>query len=195
MNELLTRLYHDLYDVETVTLRYFNVYGPNQTGGDDAGVIDVFADQAQNGNPMTVQGEGTQPRDFVHVNNVLRANRLSARTERVGHGYNVGTGKAVTICDPAERIRESVDSDSQVVHTPARDGDIRHSRADISRARTRLKYDIIVGLDACLKPPCLSRQTPDSERTHTQRSVARQTVQRRQPPAWIIPHTGEPFLS
>ncbi len=145
-----TRLYHDLYDVETVTLRYFNVYGPNQTGGDYAGVIDVFADQARNGDPITVHGDGQQTRDFVHVDDVVRANRLAARTEHVGRAYNVGTGEAVTIRDLAERIRERVGSDSEIVHTTARDGDIRHSRADISRARDRLEYDVTVGLDAGL---------------------------------------------
>ncbi len=86
----------------------------------------------------------------MHVDDVVRANRLAARTEHVGRAYNVGTGEAVTIRDLAERIRERVGSDSEIVHTTARDGDIRHSRADISRARDRLEYDVTVGLDAGL---------------------------------------------
>ena len=145
------RLYHDLYGLETVALRYFNVYGPGQTGGDYAGVIEVFLEQARNGDPITVHGDGEQTRDFVHVDDVVRANRLAAETDGVGTAYNVGTGSSTSITRLAERVRDAVGSDSPVVHTEAREGDIRHSRADVSRARERLGYEPTVGLEAGLE--------------------------------------------
>lgn len=145
------RLYHELYGLETVALRYFNVYGPGQTGGDYAGVIDVFLDQARAGEPITVHGDGEQTRDFVHVDDVVRANLLAAETDAVGDGYNVGTGESVTIERLAELIRDAVGSDSSIAHTEPRDGDIRHSRADLSRARDRLGYEPQIGLEEGLR--------------------------------------------
>lgn len=145
------RLYADLYGLDTVALRYFNVYGPGQTGGDYAGVISVFLRQARNGEPMTVHGDGTQTRDFVHVDDIVRANLLAADTDSVGRAYNVGTGDSITIRKLAERIRDTVGSDSEIVHTDPRDGDIQHSCADIDRARSALGYEPTVDLEAGLR--------------------------------------------
>ena len=140
------RLYHDLYGLETVALRYFNVYGPGQSGGDYAGVIEAFLAQARSGDPITVHGDGEQTRDFVHVDDVVRANRLAAETDHVGTAYNVGTGESTSVTRLAERVRAVVGSDSPIVHTAPRDGDIRHSRADVSRARERLGYEPTVDI-------------------------------------------------
>ena len=155
-----TRLYHELYGLDTVALRYFNVYGPGQTGGDYAGVIDAFTEQARSGEPITVHGDGEQTRDFVHIDDVVRANRLAATTDNVGGAYNIGTGESVTIKSLAEKIRASVGSDSEIVHTEAREGDIRHSRADISRARERLGYEPTVDLDTGLDTLVDAAATP-----------------------------------
>jgi UDP-glucose 4-epimerase len=149
------RLYHDLYDVQTVVLRYFNVYGPRQTGGDYSGVISIFREQAQNGDPITVDGDGSQTRDFVHVDDVVRANLLAATTEAaVGKAFNVGTGEEISISELAELIRDSTGSDSTITHTSARPGDIQQSVADVSRATERLgfrpEYDVQSGLEAYL---------------------------------------------
>ncbi|MCY4729329.1 NAD-dependent epimerase/dehydratase family protein [Natronomonas gomsonensis] len=145
------RLYEDLYGLDTVALRYFNVYGPGQTGGDYAGVITVFLQQARNGEPITVHGDGTQTRDFVHIDDVVRANLLAAETDAVGRAYNVGTGESVTIRELAELIRDAVGSDSEIVHTDPRPGDIQHSCADIGRARSALGYEPTVDLEAGLR--------------------------------------------
>ena len=145
------RLYHELYGLETVALRYFNVYGPGQTGGDYAGVIEAFLRAARSGEPLTVHGDGEQTRDFVHVDDVVRANLLAAETDAVGASYNVGTGDSVTIRGLAERIRHAVGSDSPIVHGDARDGDVRHSRADITKAREELGYRPSVGLSEGLE--------------------------------------------
>jgi len=140
------RTYHDLYDLETVALRYFNVYGPRQTASDYSGVISIFREQAQAGDPITVDGDGTQTRDFVHVRDVVQANLRAATTEHVGAAYNVGTGEETSIRTLAETIRETVDTDSSIVHGEPRPGDIERSRADVTKARQRLGYEPDVSL-------------------------------------------------
>lgn len=148
-----TRLYADLYGLETVALRYFNVYGPGGTDGDYAGVIDVFRRQARAGEPITVHGDGSQTRDFVHVDDVVAANVAAATAdpEAFGRAFNVGTGESVTIRELAELIRSALDSDSEIVHTEPREGDIDHSRADISRAERALGYEPSVDLETGLE--------------------------------------------
>ena len=138
-----TRLYHDRYGVETVALRYFNVYGPGQ----NAGVIDAFLDAARAGDPITVEGDGEQTRDFVHVDDVVRANLAAATTDDVGRAYNVGTGERTRIDDLAALVRELTDADVEIRHTDARSGDIQHSCADISRARGLLGFSPQVTLE------------------------------------------------
>ncbi len=135
------RLYHDLYDLKTVALRYFNVYGPRQAGGDYSGVISIFLDRAADGDPITVHGDGTQTRDFVHVEDVVRANLLAATTDNVGEAYNVGTGESISIRELAELVRDLTGTESDIVHTDPRPGDIQHSRADVSKAREHLGYE------------------------------------------------------
>lgn len=135
-----TRLYADLYDLDTVALRYFNVYGPGQTG-EYAGVITIFIKQALNDEPITVHGDGSQTRDFVFVEDIIQANQLAATTDNTGQAYNIGTGESITIRELAELIQELTDSDADIVHTEPRDGDIEQSEADISRARSNLGYE------------------------------------------------------
>jgi UDP-glucose 4-epimerase len=134
------RLYADLYDLETVSLRYFNVYGPGGLATDYSGVIDAFLTRARDGDDLPVHGDGTQTRDFVHVSDVVRANLLAAVTDRVGTAYNVGTGESVTINRLAELIVDVTGSDSEIVHTSPRAGDIDESEASIERAREALGY-------------------------------------------------------
>ncbi|MFD1515788.1 NAD-dependent epimerase/dehydratase family protein [Halomarina rubra] len=140
------RLYHDLYGLETVALRYFNVYGPRQAGGEYSGVITTFLEQACAGQDITVEGDGSQVRDFVHVEDVVQANLLAATTDRVGEAYNVGTGRSVSILDLAELIRDLSGSRSDIVHVGARAGDVQASRADITKARDHLSFEPTVSL-------------------------------------------------
>jgi len=141
-----SRLYHELYGLETVALRYFNVYGPRQSGGQYSGVIDVFLDQALNDDPITVHGDGSQTRDFVNVKDVVRANQLAASSENVGEAYNIGSGSSISISDLATLIRDIAGSQSEIIHTDPRDGDINQSMADLSRARDELGFDPTVSL-------------------------------------------------
>ena len=142
-----TRLYHDLYGLDTVALRYFNVYGPRAEAGEYSDVVSVFLRQARAGEPITIEGSGEQTRDFVHVDDVVRANCLAATTDAVGEAYNVGCGVATTIRELADAIRERVGSESPVEHVDPRPGDIDESVADISKARSELGYEPTVGLE------------------------------------------------
>ena len=144
------RLYNELYGLETVPLRYFNVYGPRQTGGDYAGVITVFRNQAQAGEALTVHGDGTQTRDFVHVADIVQANLRAGTTDVVGVPFNIGTGECVSIRELAETVREVADRSVEIVHQEPREGDIEESEADISRARETLGYKPTRSLQAGL---------------------------------------------
>ena len=144
------RRYHDLYGLETVPLRYFNVYGPRQNPEYSA-VVSVFFEQAADGGPLTIEGDGDQTRDFVHVSDVVRANLLAATTDRVGEPFNVGTGRSVTITELAETVAEATDSDAEITHVDPRPGDIEHSEADISKARDALGYEPTVSLEEGLR--------------------------------------------
>ncbi|MDB2248614.1 NAD-dependent epimerase/dehydratase family protein [Halorubrum ezzemoulense] len=149
------RLYHERYGVDAVALRYFNAYGPRQQGGVYSGVIGIFRDQARAGNDLTVEGDGTQTRDFVHIDDIVEANLLAAATEEAaGEAFNIGTGDSITIRELAETIRDVTDSDAEIVHVDSRPGDIDHSKANISKARDVLgfepTYDVAAGLDAYL---------------------------------------------
>ena len=144
------RVYHELYGLETVVLRYFNVYGPGQSTGNYAGVVSTFLEQARSGQPLTVEGDGSQTRDFVHVDDVVRANLAAATTEHVGEAFNVGTGDSVTIRELAELIAGVGGLTAGIVHTDPRLGDVERSRADVSKARRLLGFEPCVDLQSGL---------------------------------------------
>jgi len=145
------QIYNDLYDTETVALRYFNIYGPRQRGGDYGGVISIFRDQALAGEPITVDGDGTQTRDFVHIDDVVKANILAATTEHTGEAYNIGRGQQTSIAELAETIQTLANTDSEVTYTEPRPGDIEESVADISKAREELGFEPTVSLEEGLE--------------------------------------------
>ncbi len=145
------RVYAERYDLPAVALRYFNVYGPG-SNPEYSGVVDTFLAQARRGDPVTVEGDGDQTRDFVHVDDVVQANLLAAEgllsdEDVAGRAYNVGTGSSVTIEELAHTVRSVVGADVPIVHTDPRPGDIERSRADISRARGELGYEPTVDLE------------------------------------------------
>lgn len=146
-----TRLYDELYSLETVALRYFNVYGPGQHSGNYAGVITTFLTQARRGTDITVHGDGSQTRDFVHVKDIVQANIRAAISDVSGRSYNIGTGQSVTIRQLAELVREIADSNSEIIHTEPREGDVTESVVDISRAIDELDYEPTIGLQNGLR--------------------------------------------
>jgi UDP-glucose 4-epimerase len=151
LGEQYARFYSEQYGLPTVPLRYFNVYGPRGLGGEYAGVIGTFIRQAQAGDPLTVEGDGTQTRDFVHVDDVVRANLHAATTDTVGRPFNVGTGRSITINELAETVRSVTDADSEITHVDPRAGDIDQSSADITHSRTVLNYRPTVALEDGLR--------------------------------------------
>ncbi|MGD9339210.1 MAG: NAD-dependent epimerase/dehydratase family protein, partial [Syntrophobacterales bacterium] len=146
-------LYSDLYGLDTVCLRYFNVYGPKQDPTSPySGVISVFMDKANRGETVTIYGDGEQYRDFVFVADVVRANLQAALNENAsGLIINVGTGSSVTINQLWKDISNIAGVGSEPHRAPEREGDIRESVADISRARQILgyepKYSFLDGLE------------------------------------------------
>lgn len=156
------RRYEELYDLPTVALRYFNVYGPRQRGP-YSGVISTFLEQARAGEPITVEGDGEQTRDFIHVDDVVRANLRAATTANVGEAYNIGTGERTSIRDLAETIRDATDSTSAIVHRDPRPGDIRHSGADVSKATRDLGFEACVGLESGIRSLVTAESTAVSE--------------------------------
>jgi dTDP-L-rhamnose 4-epimerase len=139
----------EAYAIPTVALRYFNVYGPRQALSNPyTGVLAIFSARLLNGRPPFVYEDGLQTRDFVHVSDVVQANRLALeRPEAVGRVYNVGTGRSTTLLELAERLaRELGFEGPPELPGRFRAGDIRHCVADVSRIRAELGYEPRVGL-------------------------------------------------
>lgn len=136
-------LYNDLYGLETVCLRYFNVYGPKQDPSSPySGVISIFMDKAGRGERPTIYGDGEQYRDFVYVADVVQANLLAAYKEGIsGLVINVGTGTSVTVNGLWGDISLLAGMEGDCEKAEARPGDIRESVADISLARQILGYE------------------------------------------------------
>lgn len=144
-----SRLWHDLYGLETVVLRYFNIYGRRVSGSEFCGVVGSFIDQASNGR-ITVDGDGAQTRDFVHISDVVQANLLAATTDHVGYAYNIGSGRGISIDELAHTVREYVNSSAEIIYTDERVADTENSLASITRAQEKLRYEPKVQLEQCL---------------------------------------------
>jgi UDP-glucose 4-epimerase len=131
------------YGLETVRLRFFNVFGPRQDARSPyTGVIALFAAAMLEGRRPNVEGDGLQSRDFTYVANavqaVLRAADAPAASGRV---YNIGNGETTTILELVRRLGQIIGGEREPTHTSPRPGDVRHSQADISRARRELGYE------------------------------------------------------
>ena len=140
--ELYAEAFAHSYGLETVRLRFFNVFGPRQRADSPySGVIAIFAALLAAGRTPTVHGDGLQSRDFVYVSDVARALVLAADTPGVsGRVYNVGAGGSVTLLDLIGELNAALGTAAVPVHGPARAGDVRHSRAKIDRIRADLGY-------------------------------------------------------
>jgi nucleoside-diphosphate-sugar epimerase len=151
--ETYARLYGDLYGLETVCLRYFNVYGPRQDPSSPySGVISIFMDKAARGKPPTIYGDGEQFRDFVYVADVVQANLLAAQRKNISTVViNVGTGKSLTVNSLWKNIAELTGVQGEPERANSRPGDIRYSVAEISRARELLGFEPRYGLEEGLQ--------------------------------------------
>jgi len=141
------------YGIETVSLRFFNIFGPRQRADSPySGVIAIFAGLVTAGKTPTIFGDGLQSRDFTYVTDVVQALIRAAKATNVSSNvYNVGTGRSVTLLDLVAALNRQLGTNTTPKHGPERAGDIRHSRADISRARRDLGYEPAVSFDDGLK--------------------------------------------
>ncbi len=142
------RSFSDVYGLETISLRYFNVFGPRQDPlSQYAAVIPSFITRLREGHPPIVFGDGEQSRDFTYIANVVEANlRAASSREGVGDTFNIACGERVTLNHLVGQLRRYIDTDVEAIYEPSRPGDVRHSLADIDRARKILGYRPTVGL-------------------------------------------------
>jgi UDP-glucose 4-epimerase len=148
--------FSEVYRLETVRLRYFNVFGPRQSPDSPyAAVIPLFIQALTSGKRPVIHGDGQQSRDFTFVADVVQANLLAAQAPGVsGRVYNVACGRQTTLLDLAEHLNTLLGTRIAPKHTAPRAGDVKHSLADIHRAEEDLGYrpttDVQAGLKQCL---------------------------------------------
>lgn len=147
--EHLCAMFSRLYGLETVGLRYFNVFGPGQDPTSAyAAAIPTFLEAMMAGRRPRVYGDGEQSRDFVAVADVVRANLLASQVDGIsGRIFNIATGHAISINQVLATLRDVTGLPSAAEYLPARRGDIRHSVADISLARTLLGFEAAISFD------------------------------------------------
>lgn len=150
--ELYCQVYSHVHGLETVCLRYFNVFGPRQDPQSQyAAVIPRFITAMLKGRPPTIYGDGRQSRDFTAVENIVEGNLLAADAPGVsGQVINLATGMGLSLLELVERINTAMGTHLEPVHEAARPGDILHSRASIDKARKLLNYVPVVDLDTGL---------------------------------------------
>ena len=153
VGERYCKLYYDLYGLETVSLRYFNVFGPDQDPHSEySAVIPKFITKLLANEPLTVYGDGEQSRDFTYIDNVVEANFLAlGTTKALGKVCNVGCGERVTLNHLIRLLERILSMNAQVGRSAPKAGDVRHSLADIALARVVLGYEPIVKVEEGLK--------------------------------------------
>lgn len=140
--EFLCAAYRAAYGLETLALRYFNVYGRRQTPNSPyAGVVAIFARRLSAGETITVHGDGAQTRDFIHVSDVAAVTaRAATGPDPGGEPINVGSGSQTTLLTLLSTLQAELGVQAPIVFGPERVGDVRYSQADITRLRERLGY-------------------------------------------------------
>jgi UDP-glucose 4-epimerase len=153
VGEEMCQIYNDLYGLPTVSLRYFNVYGPkHQEEGDYATVIAIFMRQIREGRPMTIVGDGTKRRDFTFVTDVVRANLLAAMNRETTGVLNVGTGTNLSINEVTQLVADACgEPDHPRVFIPDRPAEALVTKADVSRAKAELGWTPTVPFSLGLK--------------------------------------------
>ena len=160
-SEHYCQVYHRLHGLETVCLRYFNVYGPRQRADSPySGVIAKFIDAARAGRPITIFGDGEQTRDFCHVKDVALANFLSATQDATnisGEVFNVGTGRSTSVNDLARLVGDAFTFDRiPTAHLESRCGEIRYSQAVVDKIRRQMGWKNSVYLEQSSLAACVT---------------------------------------
>jgi UDP-N-acetylglucosamine/UDP-N-acetylgalactosamine 4-epimerase len=155
VNELYAKVYASTYDMELIGLRYFNVFGPRQNPqGPYAAVIPLFIRAVLNNEPPVINGDGEHSRDFTFVGNAVDANvraLTSGNPEAVNQVYNIAFGERTTLNEVFEMIKGVAGSDLAPLYGPERKGDVKHSLADISKAKALLGYQPLISVREGLK--------------------------------------------
>jgi UDP-glucose 4-epimerase len=140
--EFYCKVFYDIYGLETISLRYFNVFGPGQSPKSQyAAVIPKFVEAIRTGERPEIYGDGEQSRDFIYVENVVIANVLACEVPRAsGESINIGSGEPVTLNRLIDDLKEILKSEIEPIYSEPRLGDVRHSLADISLAKELLGY-------------------------------------------------------
>ncbi len=140
------RSFWHVYGLETVALRYFNVFGPRQDPTSQySAVIPMFITAFLDGERPTIYGDGDQSRDFTYIDNVVEATLLAAQADGVaGETFNVACQDRISLNDLIAELRRLTGKEIEPIHTDPRPGDVRHSLADISKARSGLGYEPVV---------------------------------------------------
>ncbi|MDW8322189.1 MAG: SDR family oxidoreductase [Armatimonadota bacterium] len=153
VGEYYCQVFTRVYGLETVSLRYFNVFGPRQNPYSQyAAVIPRFITAALRGEPLTVFGGGEQSRDFTYIDNVVHANLLAMESpQAVGKVYNVACGERYTLNELIRHLEEIFGRKLEVQYLPPRAGDVRHSEASIVEAGRDLGYRVLVSFEEGLR--------------------------------------------
>ncbi len=144
--EQYARVWTKLYGVETVGLRYFNVFGPRQDPASEyAAVLPRFILWALRAEPLEIHGDGRQSRDFTFIDNVVEANLLAGQApDASGEAFNVGCGERTSLLDVVGMLESLLGRTLERRHTPSRGGDVRHTLADLSKAKRLMGYTPLV---------------------------------------------------
>ncbi|HLM01327.1 MAG TPA: SDR family oxidoreductase [Pyrinomonadaceae bacterium] len=154
MGEYYCQVFSNVYNLETISLRYFNVFGPRQNPSSMySGVISRFIDALMSGKTPIIYGDGEQSRDFTFVANVVNANIKAAQTTRgIGQVMNCSNGERISLNQLLEVLKKITGKpDVQAEYQTERTGDVKHSQADNSRAKENLNYEKLVGLEEGLE--------------------------------------------
>jgi nucleoside-diphosphate-sugar epimerase len=147
------QVYNEVFGLKTVCLCYFNVFGPRQNPDSQySAVIPIAIRCAMMGKPMTVFGDGEQSRDFTYVDNVVEANLLATTAEKApGYVINVGAGGQHTLNELIDLLEKVTGKTVERRYSTGRQGDVKHSFADITRARELLGYEPVVSFEEGLR--------------------------------------------
>jgi len=153
IGEQYGRLFFELYGLETVSLRYFNIFGPKQDPNSIySAVIPRFIDALVTGRSPVVFGDGEQSRDFTYIDNVVQANLLAMSAEHLnGEAINIAYGRRVSLNQLLDVLKEILESKISPIYQEPRAGDVRHSLADIQKGKEILHYEPQVGIEKGLK--------------------------------------------
>lgn len=155
VNELYARVYASLYNVQFIGLRYFNIFGPRQNPqGPYAAVIPLFIKAILENKPPVINGDGSHSRDFTFVANAVQANiaaMFTERSEAVNEVYNVACGEQTSLLQLFDALKQEAGSSLNPAHGPDRPGDVKHSLADISKAKSFLGYNPSISVEEGLR--------------------------------------------